>query len=175
MHIILGLLGTIVTILVLLNKLQDGGIDIGWLNPFSWHRRRKFRKEYELSAAYTLDNPMDVAALFIVGIAKTEGEISKEQKVRILELFSSEFKLSEPAAQELLGSSTHILGRGDELYDYPERVLHRSKDCFSAEQVKSVIYMLNEIAAVESEPSQKQLTLISSFEKSLQASNKADW
>jgi len=35
MHIILGVLGAIVTILVLLNRLADAGIDVGWLNPFA--------------------------------------------------------------------------------------------------------------------------------------------
>jgi len=44
MHFILGLLGTIVTILILLNRLADAGIDLGGLNPFLWHRRRKWRK-----------------------------------------------------------------------------------------------------------------------------------
>ena len=35
MHVILGILGVFVTILILMNRLQQGGIDIGWLNPFS--------------------------------------------------------------------------------------------------------------------------------------------
>ena len=166
MHIILGVLGTVVTILVLLNKLQENGIDVGWLNPFSWARRRKFRKEYELSAAYTLDNPMDVAALFILGIAKTEGDISKEQKSRILALFTSEFKLSELKSQELLTASAHILGRGDDLFDSTARVLHRSKDQFNAEQIKSVLYMMNEVAIVEGDPNSRQLKLIKAFEDS---------
>lgn len=78
MHIILGILGVVVTILVLLNRLQEGGIDIGWLNPFSWHRRRKFRQQYQLSAAYTLDNPMDVAALFMLAIAKADGDLTRK-------------------------------------------------------------------------------------------------
>ena len=82
MHIILGLLGVIVTILVLLNRLNQGGIDIGWLNPFSWARRRKFRKEYELHPAFTLESPLDVAALFMVAVAKINGDnsISNKQK-----------------------------------------------------------------------------------------------
>ena len=40
MHIILGALGSIVTILYMLDRL---GIDIGGLNPFYWYRRRAFR------------------------------------------------------------------------------------------------------------------------------------
>lgn len=175
MHIILGLLGTIVTILVLLNRLQETGLDIGWLNPFSWYRRRKFKKEYHLSAAYTLDNPMDVAALFIVGVAKSDGEISKEQKSRILDLFATELKLSGSQSQELLGASVHIFGRGDEVYDFPDRVLHRSKEDFSPEQVSSVVYMMNEVARVEGQPSDKQLKLIKAFENSFQKAIDGGW
>ncbi|KPZ73792.1 MULTISPECIES: hypothetical protein [unclassified Pseudoalteromonas] len=77
MHVVLGVLGIVVTILVLLNKLQEGGIDIGWLNPFSWHRRRKFRKHHDLNPAFKLDSPMDVAALYMVAVAKIDGEMSK--------------------------------------------------------------------------------------------------
>lgn len=80
MHIVLGVLGVVVTILVLLNRLQEGGIDIGWLNPFSWHRRRTFRNKYHTPAAYSLDSPMDVAALYMVAIAKADGDITREQK-----------------------------------------------------------------------------------------------
>ncbi len=69
MHIILGILGALVTILILANRLQDNGIDVGWLNPFSWARRRKFRKEYQMHPAYTLESPLDVAALFMVAVA----------------------------------------------------------------------------------------------------------
>lgn len=175
MHIVLGILGVVVTILVLLNRLQEGGIDIGWLNPFSWRRRRKFRKEYELSAAYTLDNPMDVAALFIIGVAKSNGDMSKEQKLKILELFASEFKLSESKSQELLGSSVHIFGRGNELFDSPARVLHRSKEQFTPEQVQSVVYMLNEIANVEDQPSTRQIDLIKAFEDAFPKAIKGGW
>lgn len=175
MHIILGLIGTMVTLLILLNRLEDNGIDIGWLNPFSWHRRRKFRKEYELSAAYTLDNPMDVAALFIIAVAKTEGDMSKEQKQRILSLFASEFKLSEQQSQELMGSSVHIFGRGDEVFNHPEKVLHRSNDAFSDEQKKSVIFMMTEVSAVEGTPNSKQQNLIDAFENAFRKKPESNW
>ncbi len=175
MHIILGVLGVVVTLLVLLNRLQEGGIDIGWLNPFSWRRRRKFRKEYEMSAAYTLDNPMDVAALFMVAIAKSDGDMSMEQKQRVLGLFQSEFSLSDEQAQELLNSSVHIFGRGDEVFRSPESVLHRSKDRFSTEQVNSVLFMLKEIASVEGEPSAKQTQLIEAFNNSFAKAISTDW
>jgi len=175
MHIVLGLLGIIVTILILLNRLQQGGIDIGWLNPFAWHRRRKFRNEYHLSAAYSLDKPMDVAALFLVGIAKSDGEMSKEQKDALLALFESEFKLSTSKAQDLLGGSVHILGRGDELFSSPSNVLHKSKESFSAEQVDSVVDMMKRISNLEGNPNAKQLKLIEDFKKCFPKEERGGW
>jgi len=43
MHIIIAFLGTIVTILVLLDRLAQAGISLGGLNPFLWRRRRKWK------------------------------------------------------------------------------------------------------------------------------------
>jgi len=41
---ILAVLGVIVTILILLNRLANAGMDLGGLNPFLWQRRRNWRK-----------------------------------------------------------------------------------------------------------------------------------
>ncbi|WP_412970835.1 TerB family tellurite resistance protein [Glaciecola sp. MF2-115] len=160
MHIILGILGTAVTILILISRLKEGGIDISWLNPFSWARRRRFRKEYLMHPAYTLESPMDVAALFMVAVAKSDGDITKGQKEKILSLFASEFKLNDAQASELFGASVHIFGRGDDVLDNPSRVLSRTMDSFSAQQVSSVLSMLEEVANAEGDPSESQKRLI---------------
>lgn len=165
MHIILGLLGVVVTILVLLNRLNQGGIDIGWLNPFSWARRRKFRKEYELHPAFTLESPLDVAALFMVAVAKINGDMSKEQRATILSLFQSELKLNEQKSVELLRSSVHIFGRGDDVLGNPSGVLIRTMDKFSQEQVDSVMFMLNKVATTEGDASLQQDDLIKRIKK----------
>lgn len=44
MHIILSVLGAVITILILFNRLNANGIDIDWLNPFAWKRRRDWAK-----------------------------------------------------------------------------------------------------------------------------------
>lgn len=175
MHIILGVLGTLVTILVLLNRLHEGGIDIGWLNPFSWRRRRAFRKAYQLSAAYSLEDPMDAAALLMVAVAKVDGDISTEQKRHILRLFQSEFKLSPSRAQELLGASVHIYGRGDDVIASPEKVLHRSREAFTPEQVTSTLNLINDIANVEGQPSASQRTLVNAIEKCFPTQERGKW
>lgn len=175
MHIILGILGVVVTILVLMNRLQEGGIDIGWLNPFSWKRRRDFRKKFEALPAYSLESPMDAAALFLVAVAKTDGEMSKEQKTRILQLFETEFKLSNQEGKSLLGASVHLFGRGDEVIGNLKAVIARSYESFSEEQVDSVKYMLSEVAKAEGEPSLEQSKLVKEILEVLPTAEKAKW
>ncbi|MBF7073400.1 TerB family tellurite resistance protein [Glaciecola sp. MH2013] len=167
MHIILGVLGALVTILILANRLQENGIDVGWLNPFSWARRRKFRKEYQMHPAYTLESPLDVAALFMVAVAKADGDITRAQKDKIFELFQSELKLSEKQATDLFGSSVHIFGRGDDVLDNPSRVLARTAESFTDEQVHSVLSMLDIIASVDGSPSEAQIKLIKKITKAI--------
>ncbi|UJF17264.1 TerB family tellurite resistance protein [Vibrio sp. SS-MA-C1-2] len=175
MHIILGILGVVVTILVLLNRLQEGGIDIGWLNPFSWNRRRKFRQQYELPSYYSLDSPMDVAALFMLSIAKADGDITKEQKNELLELFQTEFKLSFEESKSLLASSSHILGNGAEVKSNPKSVIAKSFESFTPEQSESTKQLLTHVANIEGQPSSEQQKLLKSIISVLPSSNEAKW
>ncbi len=80
MHIILGVLGAIITILILVNRLSENGINIGWLNPFAWKRRREWAKKYHANPVYSLTSPMQVTSLITIALAKSEGEVSTEQK-----------------------------------------------------------------------------------------------
>ncbi len=150
MHIILGLLGTIVTILVLLNRLSDAGIDFGWLNPFTWRRRRAWRKKFEGNPVFALDSPLEVAAMLATSVAKIDGEISTEEKATLLRLFQSEFAKSEKEASDLLMASIYLFGDGEEAIAKPDKVMHRSLDQFSREQATSVMSLLTEIKDLDS-------------------------
>jgi len=149
MHIILGLLGAIVTILVLVKRLSDAGIDLGWLNPFSWRRRRAWRKKYEGNPVFSLEGPLEVAAMLATAVAKIDGEISKEEKAVLLSLFQSEFNKTEKEASDLLMSSIYIFGDGQEVISKPEKVLQRSLDKFSEDQATSVMSLLNAIKVLD--------------------------
>ncbi|WP_028865370.1 TerB family tellurite resistance protein [Psychromonas aquimarina] len=175
MHIILGLLGSIVTILVLLNRLRENGIDIGWLNPFTWHRRKTYRNEHDLTPAFKLDSPMDAAALYMVSIAKVDGDISKEQKDKIISLFESEFHLSSQDARDLLKSSVHLLSQTNEVFEKPGKVIERCFDKISPEQLKSICDLIDEVAKVEGSRSAEQQKLISKIKKACQKSKSSGW
>ena len=143
---ILAILGAIITILILLNRLAEAGIDLGGLNPFLWNRRRRWRKQYEGDPIYKVSDPMEATALLMVGVAKAEGDMTKESKDKILSLFASKFGLGKKDAVALLISTTHIHGTGDELRRNVSKVLKPSIDHFSVSQAKSAISLVESIA-----------------------------
>ncbi len=160
MHIIIGMLGSIVTVLWLLHRLAEMGIDLGGLNPWLWQRRRKWKNAYTANPVFTLDKPMEVTGLLITATAKADGDMSAEEKREILEIFENEFHLSKREAAGLLISSAHLLGKGDEVRNDLPKVMAGSLDHFSPEQVKAAVALLRRIAAIGGEPTQGQLEFI---------------
>ena len=142
---ILAVLGVIVTILILLNRLADSGIDIGWLNPFSFFRRRAWKKQLVGNPLFTLTDPLDVAVVLATSVAKIDGEISKEEKVALISLFQTEFKRSEKEASELLIFGIHLFNDGSDAISKPEKIMNKSLKNFNEEQAQSVINLLHEI------------------------------
>ena len=146
MHIILGLLGTIVTILVLLNKLAEAGIDLGGLNPYLWNRRRKWKKLYEGNPLYKIQQPMDATAILMVAVAKADGDMTKEDKASLLRYFETDFRLSKKDAAGLLISSVHLLGDGNELRANLSKFLAPSQENFSEERARSAVALVSRVA-----------------------------
>jgi len=145
MHIIIALLGSIVTILILLNRLADAGIDLGWLNPYLWRRRRNWKDKYEGDPIFRINSPMDATAILMVAAAKSDGDFTKDDKNLLLSLFESEFKLSKKDAAGLLISSGHLLGDGASVRGDVRKFLAPSKASFTESQVESAIDLLSRI------------------------------
>lgn len=167
MHIVLGLLGSIVTILILLNRLADAGIDLGGLNPFLWHRRRQWRQKYEGDPIYKISNPMDTTALLMVAVAKSDGDMSSEEKKKILQLFQNEFHLSKRNASELMIASVYLLKDGSELRSNLQKILSPSVDNFSKEQAESALSLVNQVAKLERETNSLKQELVSNISSCL--------
>jgi len=157
--------------------LQRSGFSLDSINPFLWYRRAQWRRHYGVRPIYNLDDPMDVAAVLILGVAKCEGEISREQKRAIQAMFEAEFGLDSNAAADLLLASSHLLR--DEIYlsDNLEKVLSKSAADFSAGQIESLPGMLMRVGILESPFNDEQRKLISATEHYFQntATKKSTW
>ena len=172
MHVILGILGTAVTILWLLHRLAEMGIDLGGLNPFLWRRRRKWTKYHDANPIYKIDSPLDATALLMTATAKADGEMSSEENHEILSMFNKEFNLTKRDSAALLISSSHLLGRGEEVRDNLKAVLKPSLDNFTAEQSQSAIELINKVSNVGGSASELQSQLINNVSTILGELNK---
>jgi uncharacterized tellurite resistance protein B-like protein len=160
MHIVLGVLSAVAGLIWAIVALQRSGFDPASLNPFLWYRRSQWRKRYATRPIYNLENPMDVAAVLILGTAKCEGEISTEQKQAVQSVFQNEFKLDRDAAADLLLASSHLIR--DEIYllDSLDKILEKSCRRFTAEQARSLTAMMLKIGTIESGMNEEQRKLI---------------
>ncbi len=146
MHIILGALTAIVTILFLLDRM---GVSLGGLNPFHWYRRRAFANKYGSDPIYSIEDPIHVASLLIIGVAKLDGDLSAGQKRVAQEQFESEFSLDSREASQLFGSAAHLLAAPQLIDRQLEKLAGRNKDSFSREQAESMIQMMIDVASTD--------------------------
>lgn len=160
MHIVLGVLSAVGGVIWALVALQRSGFNPASLNPFLWYRRHQWRKKYGTHPLFSLDDPMDVAAVLVLGTAKCEGVISSGQKQAILDIFQSEFRLDANAAADLLLASSHLIR--DEIYlvDNLQKLLARSSGRFTGDQAASLLSMMQQVARHDSPVNDEQHKLI---------------
>lgn len=173
MHIILGVLGAIITILILVNRLSDNGINIGWLNPFAWKRRREWAKKYHANPVYSLTNPMEVTSLITIALVKSEGEVSTEQKREIKNKFQEIFHLSEEKASSLFTSSTFLLRNDTQVLRHIDQILEASLSNFSEEKASSAYELMTHIASFDSSVNSVQKEAIELFKQTFYSKYKS--
>jgi len=150
MHVLLGILGSIITILILLKRLADAGIDLAGLNPFLWQRRRQWCNKVEGNPIHAISSPMELTALLTTATAKIDGDMSSEEKKALLSFMEKEFELSKRDAADLLIASAHMLGDGIQLHKNLESVMRPSLDDFSEIQARSALVLLEEVCSIDS-------------------------
>lgn len=160
MHLIIGFITALASLLYALEKL---GVDIGWLNPWAWKRRRAWAKQYHANPAFSLESPMEVVALLLLATAKIDGELSLEEKNALKAMFETNFTLSAKDAAALFAASAHLLADGVEVCKRPKDVLARSLNQFSLQQKQSTVELLDRIASVGGAPSDIQSEYIASI------------
>lgn len=153
MHIVLGLITSILTILYLLDRL---GVDIGRLNPFHWRKRRAWAKKYESDPIYSIEDPIHIAAIITLGVAKLDGDLSSATKEKAQELFEKNFSMAPKEAKQLVNSAAHLLG-GPKLIDVQlKNITEKRVKGFSPDQAKSLADMMLEVSSTEKKASAEQ-------------------
>ncbi len=159
--IILSVIATIIWALVALQHADPHGLRA---NPLAWLRERRWRRQSALHPLFRLEDPIDVAAVLILGAVKCEGEISREQKQAITRIFMNDFHLAPDAAADLLLASSHLIH--DQLYllDCLEPLLYSSRDRFSPSQAASLLSLMMRVATLETRVNTEQQQLIDATE-----------
>ena len=157
MHLIVAFITALASVLFALDRL---GVDIGWLNPWAWRRRRRWLKQYHANPAFNLDSPMEAIALLLTATARIDGDISSEEKQTLKQIFQDTFNQTPKDAAALLVSSTYLLNQGDDVLNRPEEVLARSLSRFTEEQKRSAMELLVRIASVGGPASELQAEYI---------------
>ena len=167
MHIVLAALGLVVSILFLLSRLADAGIDLGGLNPFLWKRRRAWRKKVEGNPIFTLQDPLEIASLLVIATAKVDGDMSSDEKRAVLREFEHTLGLKHRVATDLLGSGAYLLGNTQVFQEQLKSFLANAKERLSPAQAQSVISMMESVAGSSGGASALQKSLISATRDSL--------
>ena len=160
MQVVIGVLTAIAGLIWAFVALQRAGVNVGRLDPFAWYRRMQWQNTYADKPLYSLNDPMDVAAVLLLAIAKCEGEVSAEQKQALLKTFESEFSLNGDDAADLLVASAHLLRNEVYVVDNLGRVLEQSQDRFTSGQVSSLLALMQRTAELEGPVNEEQSKLI---------------
>ena len=165
MHILLGALGLIVTILILLNRLSNEGIDIGWLDPFKWKRRRKWRQAYHANPVFDIEDPMKATACLMYTMSKCSGDISREEKGIILEIFKEVFKLTDREAADMLSTCSYLVKNEDLIKNNLSNFLRPSIENFAEEQKQSAYSLIEKVAFSDGQPNEKQTEFLNEIKE----------
>lgn len=154
-----------------LYRLHSSGVDLNAFNPFYWLRRRKWQNQMNTKPIHLLENPMEAAALLVVATAKLDGDITREQKRFIIQLFINEFSITETAANQLYTTSSYLLRDVDNIVGDVRLILEPCKAAFKPNHIATLIDMLHKVAGEESSPTVAQNELIIEVRKQLAPAN----
>jgi hypothetical protein len=171
MHVVIALFGGIAIIFYVLNHF---GVDIGWLNPVWWRRRRQWAAKYQGDPVYSIEDPLHVAALLIIGVAKLEGDLTAEQKQAVRDQFSEKFSMGEKETSELLGSAAHLLAAPQLIGAQLRTLAERSQSKLSSEQAESMLAMMDVVAGSEGSSSSEQREYVEGMRTLFMSQDKGD-
>ena len=160
MGIILELLGLAVTGAFAYAALKRAGVDLGWLNPFTFMHRLKWKRKLAVPPLYCLEHPIDVAAVLGMAILQHTGVVTHEQKQGLIALFGKHLKADGKDADHLWIASSHLLkGRPIEPGEVPG-IFSRTADKFSTFHAESLLALMADAAALEPSRNARQQALI---------------
>ena len=174
---VIAILTALTAFLWALYRLHTSGFGLKALNPFYLLRRLKWQDRANTKPVHLIENPMEAAALLLVATAKLDGEITREQRNLIIQLFITEFSLTEINANELYAASSYLLKDVGNILPEVRLILEPCKAAFKPNHIETLLEMLNKVASAENSPTVAQNELILEVRKHLAPtkSEKFNW
>lgn len=162
MHIIIGAIIALGTLFWAVSRLVDTASDAkASARRFRWSRKHNKR------LIDTLEDPREAAAILMLQVAAYEGDITEKQKTVILGEIKSAFQASSGEAEEFYGFARHVLGETPEVANVLRRVLAPIQTGCSDREKQELLEMLETVAALDSEPNHRQISLINKIRSDL--------
>lgn len=160
MAVILEILGLIITFTMAMEALRRFGIDVGWLNPLAFFRRRAWKKKTSTPPLYALEHPVDVVAVLALAMVQATGAVTVEQKEGVLALLRQHLGLADPDANSLWLASSHMLRNRPLAVSEVPAVLERSADKFTSYHVQTLRSVMQGAAQITPPASGEQQQLL---------------
>ncbi len=174
MHIVIGVITALAGLIWALHALQRAGVDLNSFNPFTWYRRRQWEKNFHAHPALTADNPMDIAAVALLHTAKLKGELTRETKQALLDIFHDTFKIETKEADELFSATSFRLKDG--LFEkHVPRFIQERWNTLNAAQAQQIVPLLQKIAGLDGACTVQQNEFISLLQEKTQPSSSSSW
>ena len=167
MHILIAAITALAGFAWALHSLQNSGLDLNAFNPFYWVRRRQWQKQLGTKAIHRLENPMEAATLLIVATARLDGDITREHKQEIIQLFITEFSVTSHTATEFLAVASHMLANVFNITEEVRLILAPSISKYLPRHKVSLLEMMNKTAQREGAASKDQQALIDAVKREL--------
>lgn len=168
MHIIIGLITAVAGLAWALNSLQNSGVDLNAFNPFTWARRKRWQKLYGVKPHHNLETPLEAATVVIAGVVKEIGEITSDQKEKIIDIFVKELRLSESAAKEAFSAAMFMIRDQLSFHQEVRHVFLPSIGEFTQEQAESLLDILRRVALIDGKINDNQKLIIQAAEHELE-------
>jgi hypothetical protein len=164
MGILLELLGLVVTVTIALAALKRNGVDIGWLNPFTFFHRLRWKQKSTIPPLYALEHPVEVVAVMALAAVQTSGMVTQQQKNGVLALLNQHLSVDQAEANNLWILSSHLLRhRALDVQEVPA-VLQKSADKFSEYHQQTLLNVVKQAIALEPPENAAQRDLVAAIE-----------
>lgn len=167
MHYIIGLITALAGLLWALNSLQRSGFSLSSINPFAWYRRLQWGSKYGADLVTRVQDPLELVAVLLMGVAKCEGEVSRDQKQAILSLLQEEVGVAQDEAPDLMVLASYLTKDETYIADKVDEIVARAKSKITPDQVESILAMMAKIGMTDGELNAEQRQLIEATAKAL--------